>query len=83
MYWVTTAGFAGRCGNKEPGTATTASSSSRKIAVRMLVSWVQAQRSIPAGPSGGGTGAAGASGRDIAAFQSGCQGRETPQFYLT
>ena len=53
MYWVTSAGLAGRCGNSEPGTAATASSSSRNSAVRMLVSWVQAQRSMPNGPSAG------------------------------
>ncbi len=58
MYWVTTAGFAGRCGNSDPGTAATASSSSRNSAVRMLVSCVHAQRSMPTGPSEGRTASA-------------------------
>ena len=42
-----------RCGNSEPGMAARASSSSSRIAVRMLVSWRQPQRTHPSGPRRG------------------------------
>src|SRR4051794_8597297 len=45
-----------RCGKIEPGTAAMDSSSRRKSAVRMLVSWRQPQRSIPTVPSVGSVG---------------------------
>jgi hypothetical protein len=43
-YCVTPLGSELRCGKSEPGTAAIASSSSRKSAVRMLVSWRQKKR---------------------------------------
>jgi hypothetical protein len=50
-YCVTPLGSELRCGTSEPGTAAMASMSSRNRAVRMLVSWRQANRIQPTNPS--------------------------------
>src|SRR5699024_11483447 len=50
IQFSTTSAPARRCGNNEPGTAATASSSNNISAVRILVNCVQMNRSVPRNP---------------------------------